>query len=125
MSFIAAFSWDRLPALRLLLPFVLGIIAASFLPAPLRLPLPLAISAVALFVLLSILVQKDILLRYGFVWGIGASLLMGILGYSFTLWHTEIRRDNHFAHLLPSKSAPTDNTQAVVNDSAFVLFQLL
>lgn len=125
MSFVAAFSWDRLPALRLLLPFVLGIIAVSFLPAPLRLPLPLAISAVALFVLLSILVQKDILLRYGFVWGIGASLLMGILGYSFTLWHTEIRQDNHFAHLLPNKSAPTDNTQAVVNDSAFVLLQLL
>lgn len=91
-------NWRELPFVRLLLPFVPGILLAIFFNV--KLPgAPLILGGLALTTLLHSKVRG--LYRHRWLYGVLLSLTFLIFGYWLTMHHQELNHDSHFSKIHP------------------------
>ncbi len=92
------FYWSGFPFVRVVLFFILGILAGIYLPLPAApIGLLLGLPVVALIVLLA--KRGSWQLRYNFLYGMALSWVFLALGMVFLLQRTETRQPNHLLHL--------------------------
>jgi competence protein ComEC len=111
-------TWDILPALRLLLPFSMGIVAATYTPQFwINAHLPLSYKALSLLSIATLFLvfwanYRPLAhsLRYATGVGIISTLLLFAFGYANTVAHTDLLQPDHFGH--------------IVTDSSYVLLRL-
>ncbi len=103
-------NWEELPALRILLPFIGGIITGIYFPIAYTFLLPIILGL--WLVLLLLFNWRKWRENYGRQWwfGVVLSSLLMLIGYVLTQQKREIEYPNHFSHSL--------------NDSSFVLMQV-
>ena len=92
-------NWREYPFFRILLPFVMGILSATFL----NLKVPGLDAALAILFLLLLLYSRiRQLYRWRWLYGCLLCLLLLALGYRVTWHHHELNHSDHFSHLLPA-----------------------
>ncbi len=97
------FSWHSIPFARILIPFIIGIFIALYLPISLSL---FIIVGIALFIILLVLhnINKPALafkLRY--LYGVIVMCLLFILGLVCTYFNNELNKSNHFSNIQKAK----------------------
>jgi competence protein ComEC len=105
-------NWRELPFVRILLPFIAGILLAFYLNV--KIPgLEILLYGLTALVLLYSKVRG--LYRYRWLYGAGFSLMFLAFGYSLTLRHNELNDDAHFSKI---QTPATENIVAGrVNDA--------
>ncbi len=90
-------NWHHFPMLRLLLPFLTGIMLAIFGNLHFNIPLPLIFSGFVFCIVWLILTKtKPILKRYNLIFTYGIYVLLLLTGYRLTLLQDARNRDNFF-----------------------------
>ena len=91
-------NWREFPFVRILLPFIAGILLAIFFNF--KNPI-VEISLYSLTILVLVYSKVRGLYRYRGLYGTGFSLLFLAFGYSLTMRHNELNHDSHFSKILP------------------------
>ncbi len=102
------FNWDTVPLLRILLPFLMGILLFTNSPLPNYLTSTHLLS-IAIFSMLVLFLcyqqsQQKLTYRYRWVFGAIATFLLLIGGFVRTQQMTDILQKNHFSHFLTDSS---------------------
>ena len=95
------FTWREVPFVRLLLPFIIGILLAIYWDTSLTYSVELLT-----FLLLVLLVinQQKIAFRFRWIYGSLLNIALLLLGYHITYHHNELRQANHFQHQLSQQN---------------------
>ena len=94
--------WNQIPAVRLLIPFIVGIALCIEIPAVHYL---LWIASSLLIVSISILIYTNVtpsaakVYRWRYAAGVAVSVVMLSLGYVLTFFHTDTNDPHHIAHI--------------------------
>jgi competence protein ComEC len=107
-------SWHEIPFVRLLLPFLLGIIVALFFPV---IPLSLAFIALAsTFIIVLVLALLKASFRFRWLFGIPLSIFLILSGYTLTSYNNELNHTTHFAHYMEAENETT--VSGIVTDKS-------
>ncbi|MCF8301768.1 MAG: competence protein ComEC family protein [Bacteroidales bacterium] len=91
--------WSRYPMVRLLLPFIAGIMIALYLHIPLHIPLFVFAVAISILILMVSFHRKWITYRTRWIYGLLINLLLMGTGYELAVQNTPIFQEDHFSHL--------------------------
>jgi competence protein ComEC len=98
-------TWHSMPFVRLVLPFCMGIVTASFLPfLSTSVALALTIFAFFSFLFLSFFQTN---FRFRWLFGIPLSIFLFSIAYLLTAWHDDRQEASHFSQFLKE---PTEST---------------
>jgi competence protein ComEC len=91
-------SWHEIPFIRLLLPFVMGIVVSEFLP---YLPYTYAVYAlIVTFIIVFVLNMLKASFRYRWLFGIPLSIFLFLGSYVLAFYNNELNHAAHFRHYI-------------------------
>lgn len=96
--------WNKAPLVRLLLPFLIGIIAAANFTIHLYATLTCAICAFILLAAIVLIPKFNIAYRKSYFFGILLNSLLFIFAYQLTLFNTQKYSSNHFSNYCSEKN---------------------
>jgi hypothetical protein len=92
-------SWNQAPLIRLLLPFIAGVLAAIFYPFQFQYGLTVVLGFVLLLSVLILFPKFNFSYRNYWRLGVLVNITLFLLAYQLTIVKTEIFTSNHFSKL--------------------------